>query len=235
MFLTWVLGDNTNLVKAPILWIDVANAYHPFLHLSIARPSVLEIRTWWTDISGTDKAIPTLKGVFRCPRLFEMMLILGKIPCFALDTRQFWALWCKGMQNVGFPSFYSFVVCYQYIFYLQFWAAALEICLWQLMSLFNPNNDDSTTLDTFQNWTAITSKALPSSIQSKDPTFDDIKASLDDPRSHKSSWVVKSEVAWELNQFEACQEVPQAFPGSILQPVPADKWTFEPDTVSIYI
>ena len=101
LFLSWVLGDNSHISKAPNMWHDLVPAYDSFLSESTPAPTPLEKKFWWTEMAGSSRPLQELKGVFRCPTLFEGLKLVRKIPFFRQDERNFLEGWGKGMQNVS--------------------------------------------------------------------------------------------------------------------------------------
>ena len=109
MFLSWVLGDNTHVSKAPNKWQDLIPAHHSFLSESLPPPTPLEQKIWWLDMAGGDKGLQELKGIFRCSKLFSRLRELKKIPSFTQDKRKYLEDWGKGMQNVSWMYFPQFL------------------------------------------------------------------------------------------------------------------------------
>jgi hypothetical protein len=114
----------------------------------------------------------------------------------------------------------------------QFWAAAVEICLWQLAIVCQEGEEAIVAPDKVEDWSLISSRNLPGQREAKKLTFLEIQCALEEPRRYKQSLVVKGEMDWTWAHFERAQHVPEDFPGNLLQPKGAREWAFEPGVVS---
>ncbi|KAF8322399.1 uncharacterized protein EI90DRAFT_3077887 [Cantharellus anzutake] len=208
MFLTWVLADNVQHNKAPNLWGDLISAFLSFVSESNPKPAPLDYQVWWQTISGNNKAISDLKGIFRSSEMVKALYVLRHIPAFVQDERKTLEECAKGMQN--------------------FFASAIEISMWQLAIICQKNVDQPLPPHEVADWQFINKENLPTTRGCAGVSFKAIKDALQNSLSNKNTAGLKV-TSWEWKEFKRAQNAPKNFPGNLLQPKGAGPWIFQPD------